>query len=247
MSRARYTKPVSLRASFWTRASGVWPRAGASFSAALTGSLTRYGVALTSAAGSETASGLPLRSTIEPRSAGSFVLVTCCEVAAVASEGAFTPPSHSARAPAATSRIRKAAKSRPMRRSRSATSLGSLAGGGGRCRRGLRLRLWDHGGGLRGSGRRLRRGGRLRCRRRGRLRHGRHGRGGRRRLRLHRRLGRADPARGRRGVRLARVEVAHAPGLRLDHPERLRRVADALARVELGELGTERRVLAVQR
>ena len=74
---------MSLRASFWTSASGVWPRTGASFSAALTGSLTRYGVALTSAAGSETASGLPLRSTIEPRAAGSLALETCWEVAAL--------------------------------------------------------------------------------------------------------------------------------------------------------------------
>src|SRR3954452_16912616 len=106
------------------------PRIGASFSDALIGSLTRYGVALTSAAGSETASGLPLRSTIEPRSAGSFVLVTCWEVAALASDPAFTPPSQSARQPATTRRIRNAANRRPMRRSRSATSLASGARGG---------------------------------------------------------------------------------------------------------------------
>src|SRR3954471_23811624 len=126
------------------------PRIGASFSDALIGSLTRYGVALTSAAGSETASGLPLRSTIEPRSAGSFVLVTCWEVAAVASDEAFTPPSQSARPPATTSRIRKAVKSRPMRRSSSATSLASLPGGG---------RGGDGGG--RGGGRRRHPGLRL--------------------------------------------------------------------------------------
>src|SRR3954447_7592993 len=249
MSRARYTKPVSLRASFWTRASGVWPSAGASFSAALTGSLTRYGVALTSDAGSETASGLPLRSTIEPRSAGSSVLVTCWEVAAVASEEAFTPPSQRARAPAATSRIRNAAKRRPMRRSRSATSLASGGGRDGRLRRcGLLLHrrrrgrrgAWRGRRGRRrgGGGRRGRRrgGGGRRGRRRGgggRRRSGRRGRrgrglGGRGRGRGHRPPHRADPPRGGRGARRARVEVVDAPGRRLDHPERLRRVGDPL-------------------
>src|SRR3954447_10961315 len=121
-------------------ASGVLPRSGVSLSAAVIGSLIRYGVALTSAAGSETASGLPLRSTIEPRSAGSFVLVTCWDVAACASDPALTPPSQSARPAAATSRIRNAAKRSPMRRSRSATSLASRARGGD-ARGRLRVRL----------------------------------------------------------------------------------------------------------
>ena len=46
------------------------------------GSLTRYGVAETSLAGSETASSTPVRSVIEPRCAGSATSATCCVAAA---------------------------------------------------------------------------------------------------------------------------------------------------------------------
>ena len=47
------------------------PSSGASFAAVLIGSLTRYGVAETSSAGSDAASSKPWRSTIVPRRAGS--------------------------------------------------------------------------------------------------------------------------------------------------------------------------------
>ena len=46
------------------------------------GSLTRYGVAEMSLAGSDTASSVPVRSVIEPRCAGSATSTTCCVAAA---------------------------------------------------------------------------------------------------------------------------------------------------------------------
>src|SRR4051812_40412372 len=75
----------------------------------------RYGVAATSSAGSETASSIPCRSEMAPRRAGTLSSTTCCVLARRCSDGPRTPPSQVARAPAASSRTRKIAKSSPMR------------------------------------------------------------------------------------------------------------------------------------
>src|SRR4051794_17052455 len=193
-----------------------------------------------SEAGSETASSMPRRSTIEPRRAGTLIRSTCCVVAACLSELALTVPSHVAFRPANASRPRKTAKSRPMRRwIRGKEALD--AGRRGQCSRERRSeragasrspsRLLGRGrgggwrggaaGGAGGRGRRLllrlrRLGGRGRGLRRGlllRLLRRRRGRLRRRRSRS-RALGRArgrDRPRRRRGQRAR----ADAGGLRL--------------------------------
>ena len=53
------------------------------------GFLTRYGVAATSSAGSETASSMPLRSVIAPRRAGTLSTSTCCVLATACSDVAL--------------------------------------------------------------------------------------------------------------------------------------------------------------
>ena len=82
-----------------TSSSG-WPSSGAIFFATPFGSLTRYGVALTSSAGSVTASSTPRRSTISPRRAGTLTRGSCWVTAALRSDPAWTVPSHIARSPA---------------------------------------------------------------------------------------------------------------------------------------------------
>src|SRR4051812_26449589 len=190
------------------RTSSGLPSSAPSLPAALTGSLTRYGVAETSAAGSETASSRPLRSVIVPRRAGTVVLATCCVAAALVRRPPLTVPSQRVRTSASERSARKIAKRRPMRRSTGATSApgprrggGAARGGGGRLLRG-RLLLDRR---LLLCGRlllcRRRRGGRglLLGRWRGRLRRGRGLRRGRRRRgRRRRRRRRGDRRRGAR-------------------------------------------------
>ena len=115
--RSRVSRLASLRSSV----SGSTPSSGASLAAVRPGSLTRYGVAETSSAGSETASSKPWRSTIVPRRAGSSSELTCWLAAALDRLEPLMVPRKRAR-PAARSRsARNAAKRRPMRRSSSAT------------------------------------------------------------------------------------------------------------------------------
>src|SRR3954462_9599963 len=152
-------------------------------------------------AGWETASSMPLRSVIAPRSAGTVTCASCWVAATLRRASARTTPSQPARIAASASRPRKTAKRRPIRRSISRTPLALRLGGGrdcgpaggGRdrgCRRGDR-----RGGRRRGTGRgRRRRGGRRRDGRRGR---GGGGGGGRRRDR--RRGGGGGGRGGRRG------------------------------------------------
>src|SRR4051812_33779945 len=156
-------------------------------------------------AGWETASSMPLRSVIAPRSAGTTTCATCWVAAALRSASARTTPSQPARIAASASRPRKTAKRRPIRRSISRTPLTLRLGGGrgcgpagGRrdrgCRGGDRRRGRRRGTGRARRGRR-RRGGRHRDGRGG----GGGGRGGRRRRRDRRRGGGGGGRGGRRG------------------------------------------------
>ena len=92
--RAREVGEAGCRA--WRACAGACrastPSSGASLAAVLAGSLTRYGVAETSSAGSETASSKPWRSTIVPRRAGSSSELTCWLAAALARLEPLTVP-----------------------------------------------------------------------------------------------------------------------------------------------------------
>src|SRR4051794_9008547 len=129
-------------------------------------------------AGWETASSIPLRSVIAPRSAGTTTCASCWVAAALRSASARTTPSQPARTAASARRPRKTAKRRPIRRSISRTRSALRRGGGrghgparGWCGGSRRRR--DRGGGRGGGGGRRR--GRGRARRGG----GRRGGGGR--------------------------------------------------------------------
>ena len=89
-ARGRRSRCASVSLS--SRSSAGTPRIGASFAAVPRGSFTRYGVAETSLAGSETASSTPLRSVIEPRCAGSATSATCCVAAALRRVSALDEP-----------------------------------------------------------------------------------------------------------------------------------------------------------
>src|SRR3954465_14955966 len=141
-------------------------------------------------AGWETASSMPLRSVIAPRSAGTTTCATCWGAGALRGGAARPTPSQPARIGASASRPRKTAKRRPIRRSISRTRLALRLGGGSGCGPGRGGR----GRGRRGGGR----GGRGRGRRGGEL------RGGRRRCRARARRGRRRRGRRRRDGRRGR-------------------------------------------